>query len=250
MHVPFAPHLIAVAFLAALASPALAQDDKQETKKIPAELHGIWKLVIFGIEGREIKLGDRLPYWVIKDERVLYGGDPLAALTVDAATMPKLIDLTFDARRTFEGVYTVEGDRLTICLNQRTQGVKERPLDFITKDQPDRRLLIFQRESPDAGDGTQNSAGFVGIQFGIKAKEKTLYIVEVLPNSPALTAGLKKDDILLKVAGVAVNSLREVIDPIRQARPGSDVTLRIRRGDKEQDVTVRVRPTPFFLLDD
>jgi uncharacterized protein (TIGR03067 family) len=247
MHVHFANRLIGALLLVATVSPALAQ----QAKKTPAELHGHWKLVILGFEGREIKMRDNMPFWVIKGNQVLYGGDPLATLVVDPATIPPLLDLCYtDSKRVFEAVYAVEGDRLTICLNQRTQGVKERPLDFVTQGQPDRRLLIFERQNPGAGDGSQASPGYVGIQYGVKAKEKTVFVAEVQPNSPAAKAGLKKDDILLKIGGTAIATLRDAVDQIRNARPGTELTVRVRRGDMEQDFTLRVRVVPFFLLDD
>jgi hypothetical protein len=50
--------------------------------------------------------------------------------------------------------------------------------------------------------------------------------------------------------------VREAFDQVRQARPGTDLTVRVRRGDKEQDISVRVRVrvrvrvVPLILLDD
>jgi uncharacterized protein (TIGR03067 family) len=223
----------------------------QEAAKIPAELHGNWKLVILGFEGREIKMRDNMPHWVIQGDRVLYGGEPLTRLVVTPGTMPPIIDLCYmDNKRVYEGVYAIEGDRLKICVNQRTQGVKERPLDFGTEGQSERRLLIFQRQDPDTGDGAANSPGYIGVQYGIKPKEKTLFIAEVSPNSPAQKAGLKKDDVPLKINGTAISGIREALDPIRQARPGTEMSIRVRRDKQELDFIVRVCVVPFFLLDD
>jgi uncharacterized protein (TIGR03067 family) len=246
MRAPFA-RLIGMLVLVATASPSLAQ----EARKIPAELQGHWKLAILGFEGREIKMRDNMPCWVIKADQVAFGGEPLARLIVDPATTPPILDVCYvDSARVFEAVYAVEGDRLKICVNQRTQGVKERPLDFVTEGHPERRLLIFQRQEEAAGDGSANSPGYVGIEFGVKAKEKTVFIAEVLPKSPAQKAGLKKDDIVAKIGATAPSTVREAFDQVRQARPGTDLTVRVRRGDKEQDISVRVRVVPFILLDD
>jgi len=43
--------------------------------------------------------------------------------------------------------------------------------------------------------------------------------------------------------------LQTTVRTIRQVKPGTELTLRIRRGEKEQDVKVKVGVLPFFLLD-
>lgn len=247
MRTSFACRLIGMLVLAATVSPALAQ----EARKVPAKLDGNWKLVILGFEGREIKLRDNMPHWVIKGDQVRFGGEPFARLIVDNATTPPIIDVCYvNSKRVYEAVYAVEGDQLKICVNQRTQGVKERPLDFATKDHSERRLLIFQRQDPAGGDGSETSPGYVGIQFGVKGKEKTVIIAGFSPNSPAQKAGLKKDDVIAKIGATAPSTLREAFEEIRQLRPGTDLTVRVRRGKTEQDIRVRVGVVPFFFLDD
>jgi uncharacterized protein (TIGR03067 family) len=246
MRAPVAHRIFGVLVLVITVSPALAQ----EAKKIPAELQGHWKLIILGFEGREIEMRDSFPYWIIKADQVLYGGEPLASLIVDPATTPPIIDVRYDAKRVFEAVYAVEGDRLKICINQRTQGVKERPLDFATKGHSERRLFIFQRQDETGGDGSANAPGDVGIDFDLKKKEKTVFIAAVAPKSPAEKAGLKKDDIVARIGDVTPTGLREAYDQVRQARAGSELTVRIRRGDKELDIRVPVRVVPFYFLDD
>ncbi len=66
----------------------------------------------------------------------------------------------------------------------------------------------------------------------------------------AQKAGLKKDDIIAKIGVTAPGTLREAFDQVRQLRPGTDLTVRVRRGKKEQDIRVRVGVVPFFFLDD
>ena len=57
-------------------------------------------------------------------------------------------------------------------------------------------------------------------------------------------------DIVARIGATAPSTVREAFDQVRQARPGTDLTVRVRRGDKEQDISVRVRVVPFILLDD
>jgi uncharacterized protein (TIGR03067 family) len=252
MRTSFACRLIAMLVVSATASPALAQ----EARKIPAKLQGHWKLTILGFEGREIKLRNNMPHWVIKGDQIQFGGEPFAKLMVDEATMPPILDVCYvNSKRVYEAVYAVEGDQLKICVNQRTQGVKERPLDFATKDHSERRLLIFERQDPAGGDGSAGSPGYIGIDFGVKpkskkGKEKTLFITDVTLNGPGQKAGLKKDDIIVKIGATEPSSPREAFDEVRQLRPGADLTVRVRRGTKEQDIRVGVRVVPFFFLDD
>src|SRR5262245_48321835 len=131
--------------IASLSFPALAAGDSPPKKEL-AELQGVWKLVGREQVGKETELSAQ-PRWVIRDNRVFYGGEELAALVVDAGTTPNCIDLTFAApSRTFEGIYAVEGKTLKICYNRETEGAKSRPTALSTKDQADWRLLVFQRD--------------------------------------------------------------------------------------------------------
>jgi uncharacterized protein (TIGR03067 family) len=198
------------------------------------------------IDGKAIEFPDRAPTWVIKGDKVIYGGQTLAVLTLDASSSPKSIDLGFlDRKRVFEGIYTVADDTLRICVNRQTEGVKERPVRFETQGEADWRLLVFRRGQ---GDGMEGLSGFVGIALR-RDDDKGVVVAMVLEGSPALKAGLKKDDVILRVGDQEATGVREVVEMVRRVRPGSELTLRIRRDGKERDVTVRVGVMPFSLLD-
>jgi len=77
----------------------------------------------------------------------------------------------------------------------------------------------------------------------------SISILNVLEGAPAQKAGLKKDDIVLKVNGQDVEGLRATVAMISQCRPGSDLTMRVRRDGKEQDVTLKLGVVPFYFLD-
>jgi uncharacterized protein (TIGR03067 family) len=215
-------------------------------EKGPAPLQGTWKVVSLEIDGEVREFPETPLRWVIKGNKVLYAGAPLADLTVDPATTPKNIDLGFlKPKRTYEGIYAVEGDTLKVCVNRRTEGVKERPLDFATKGKPDMRLLVFQRQKA-GGDRVEDLPGFVGMAF---MAGKELLVTAVLEGSPAQKAGLKKDDILLKVGAADATDLKTVIRTVQQTRPGNELTLRVRRDGKERDLVIKVGVLPFPLLD-
>jgi uncharacterized protein (TIGR03067 family) len=230
-------------------------DPKAEAvKKELAVLQGVWKLTALEIDGKTTDFPENPPRWFIKEDKVRYGGQELAALMIDAATTPRSIDLAFlSPKRSYEGIYSVTGDTLKICVNRQTEGVKERPVGFATKDNPEWRLLVFKRDQAGKADETEGLSGFVGIAIGIaigiEPNKKELVIAQVIDGGPAKKAGLKKDDILLRVGGRQAEGVLETVRMIRAERPGSESNLRIRRDGKERDVTVKVGVAPFSLLD-
>src|SRR5262249_21135940 len=151
-------------------------------------------------------------------------------------------------KRVLEGVYVVEGDTLKICVNKQTEGVKERPQGFSTKDKEDFRLLVFEKTQPGAKP-TEGLPGFVGIAIMGEEDGKKFVINDIIAKSPAEKAGLKKEDEILKVGELEPADLKGVIDRVRQAAPGSDLTIRVRRDGQERDITVRVGVLPFQLLE-
>ena len=108
---------------------------------------------------------------------------------------------------------------------------------------------MFKRDKERKQDDLEGLAGFVGVGLQKKEDSKGLIITVVLEDSPAKKAGLMKDDVLLKVGDQEANDLKGTVSLVRQAKPGTELALRIKRGDKEKDVTVKVGVAPFFLLD-
>jgi S1-C subfamily serine protease len=143
----------------------------------------------------------------------------------------------------------VDGDTLKISVNRRDAGVKERPLDFETKDNPGRRLLILKREKAGADDGTKDAPGFVGMQITLDKDTNKVLVTGLIEGSPAKKSGLKKDDAVLRVGTTDASDLKTTIDAVRLVRPGSDLTLRVERDGKELDIRIRVGVLPFFLFD-
>jgi uncharacterized protein (TIGR03067 family) len=223
---------------------------RSQPKKDGAELQGVWKLTAVEIDG---KAGDPIiefPRWVIKGNMVRYGGADLIELTIDAATTPKCMDLAFLApKKVLEAVYKVEGDTLKICVNRAVTGVKERPSDFKTEGKADRRLLTFQRDKSGKADGPEGP-GFVGIAIGISADKKGLTIANVIEGSPAEKAGLKRNDLILRIAGAQPTDVSSAVRLVRQTKAGNDITFRIRRADNEQNITFKAGVVPFIVLDE
>jgi uncharacterized protein (TIGR03067 family) len=215
-------------------------------KKAPTDLQGTWRLVSVEIESGPVALPDRRPALVIAGDRVLHGGDEIARIATDAAADPKVLDLRFGKpERVYEGVYAIAKDTLKVCLNGRSAGLKERPTSFAVKDQPNWRLLVFERVKTGSAEA---GSGFVGLALGLDAARQELIVAQVLDGSPARKAGLHKGDALLDVGGVRVANLREAVEAVRRAEPRSQLALRVRRDGKEREVTVRVGLLPFTVV--
>lgn len=233
--------------LAAFLAPAA---DPDAGKKEVAQLQGGWKLAIFEARGEERDFPEYSFIWFIKGNKIFYGGKELAEFTVDPGTSPKVIDLAFhDPKREHEGIYSLEKDTLRICVNQRTDGGKERPQEFATKDKPDWRLLVFKRDEAAKIDNLESLAGYIGIMIRLDQETKQIIIDEAFEGSPAGKAGLKKGDILLRIGDVDATDLRAVVAMIRRVKPNGELALRYKRDGKEQDVTIKAGVLPFHWFD-
>jgi uncharacterized protein (TIGR03067 family) len=231
-----------------LALPAGRAEEPKSNAAVDA-LAGIWKLEEAIIDGEPQALPPRPPRWVIRGDKVVYAGKPLATMVIDATTIPPSIDLAFlKPKRTCEGIYSLKDDTLKICVSRATDGIKERPLSFATKGKPELRLLVFKRLKEAGADAIEHLGGFAGIVIGYN-KAKELTVVNVIDGTPAQKAGLKKDDVLLKVGAEDAGDLRATVSMFAQARPGTDLNVRVRRAGKEQDFKVKIGVAPFFLLD-
>jgi uncharacterized protein (TIGR03067 family) len=221
----------------------MSADDKPTTGQ--KELQGTWKLVSVESEGM---LNDPMggkPNWVIKGDKVIYGGAELAELKVDPSTTPRIVDFKLnDPKRVYEGIYEVESGKLKICVNRQSEGAKDRPGKFSTKDQSDWLLLVFELQKDAKADPNDGVSGFVGLQLG-KGEDDEVVVISPLKDSPADKAGFKKDDVILKVDGAKVADLKGTINAVRKAKPGEKLELQIRRDKKEMTITVKVGVLPF-----
>jgi serine protease Do len=75
--------------------------------------------------------------------------------------------------------------------------------------------------------------------FGVN-QENGVLVGDVLPDTPAAKAGLKKGDVILQLNGEPVNSANELTLRISQSEPGSPAKLQISRDGKVQNVDVKL----------
>jgi uncharacterized protein (TIGR03067 family) len=147
--------LLALTAAALLAFGAAAGD--AAVKKELAKLQGAWQVVRGEENGEPVSeyVVQNLKWGVKGDRLTLQGVAPLTdrasqlAITLDASTTPKCIDLKVEAGSqkgtVFEGVYEWKGDELRLCLHL-ARGA--RPVEFETRSGPNRVLLVLKRETP------------------------------------------------------------------------------------------------------
>jgi S1-C subfamily serine protease len=70
------------------------------------------------------------------------------------------------------------------------------------------------------------------------------FVEEVIPNSPAMKAGLKPDDLIVYVDGNQVVSIKEFRERLDFLLPNNEVKVEVRRGDKLTTLTLKVEELP------
>jgi membrane-associated protease RseP (regulator of RpoE activity) len=102
-------------------------------------------------------------------------------------------------------------------------------------------------ESPDAFTLMNDVGGYLGVNAeNISRDNMSRYnlnqvrgvaVTQVIKDSPAEKAGLRKDDVILRVAGESVTSVRKLNRVVSEIAPDQTVKLTISRGGSEQELT-------------
>lgn len=86
----------------------------------------------------------------------------------------------------------------------------------------------------------QNSnKGMLGIQMRLD-DDTGIVISSVLADSAASRAGLKENDVILNVAGKDVTTRQQLQELLDNYKPGDTVTVRVKRGEEELSLKVRL----------
>ena len=87
--------------------------------------------------------------------------------------------------------------------------------------------------------------GYTGIILVANPVEHTPpYVEEVVPNSPAAKSGLKPDDLIVYVDGLPVATIQTFKDALERYRPGTEIKLEVRRGDRLTTVPLTIAESP------
>jgi len=129
------------------------------------------------------------------------------------------------------------GDKLALGV---MRDGKEQKLSVTLGEWPARTA----RASPTPGGGRH--PGFLGVQMQEMTPEMKdrlkveadagVVVTEVVPDSPAAKAGLKRDDVITAVNSQAVKSPMDLHNAIQTAGPGKDVTLQVAHGKEKRSL--------------
>jgi uncharacterized protein (TIGR03067 family) len=131
-----------------------ASSDKVEKKpRVDKDaIQGAWKVVKVVEDGEDASDTDngktfRSKALTITAERIVLKGVFEMTYKLDPASKPRSIDLDNGGGKTFDGVYTLEGNTLTIC-GPLSPG-DARPREVASKKGSKTRLLVLKREVKD-----------------------------------------------------------------------------------------------------
>ena len=92
--------------------------------------------------------------------------------------------------------------------------------------------------------GEKIEHGYLGVQLRDAEKEKGALVVEVNKGTPAEDAGVKKEDVIIKIDGKTMNGYRSVVKYISDKRPGEPITLIVTRKGKEKEIKAKLTSRP------
>jgi serine protease Do len=100
-------------------------------------------------------------------------------------------------------------------------------------------VSVAARKSPVVRTG----GGYLGV--GLTLDPDGVRIAEVVPGTAADKAGLKADDLVLSLAGKAIDDVDVFSETVQRYKPGEVVTLRVRRSGEEKELkaTLGARPS-------
>lgn len=91
--------------------------------------------------------------------------------------------------------------------------------------------------------------GYTGIRFVPNILDRTApYIDELIPNSPAVKAGLKVNDLVSFIDGEPIYSIKAYKEFMSQTKPGISIRMEVRRGDQLQTIEVKLEEWPADQL--
>lgn len=102
--------------------------------------------------------------------------------------------------------------------------------------EPGRSLSIFMDGGAFLGVGTEDVSKDNMARYGMR-DVRGVGVTEVVKDSPAEKAGLRKDDVILRFDGESVTSVRKLTRLISEHAPDQSVRITVSRGGAEQELT-------------
>jgi membrane-associated protease RseP (regulator of RpoE activity) len=108
----------------------------------------------------------------------------------------------------------------------------------------DRTFSLFADGGAYLGVRTEDVSKENMARYGMR-EVRGVGVSEVLKDSPAEKAGLRKDDVIIRFDGESVTSVRKLSRLVSESSPDQNVRLTISRGGSEQEVTVTLSKRDF-----
>jgi S1-C subfamily serine protease len=84
--------------------------------------------------------------------------------------------------------------------------------------------------------------------MGIRVEDSSgLVIASVEPNGPALKAGLRPNDIIVRVGSLEPQEFKQVVAHVCSYRPGTAIEIEVRRGSERKVFKVKLTTRPADL---
>src|SRR6266571_82039 len=113
------------------------------------------------------------------------------------------------------------------------------PMALLDEQEPgrvDRNFSFFLDGGAFLGVGTEDISKENMARYGMR-EVRGVGVTEVVKDSPAEKAGLRKDDVILRFDGESVTSVRKLTRLVSESSPDQAVRLTISRGGSEQELT-------------
>ncbi|MDP6425062.1 MAG: PDZ domain-containing protein, partial [Planctomycetota bacterium] len=101
-------------------------------------------------------------------------------------------------------------------------------------------LLAFVLAAPLSA---QKDRGWLGVVLE-GDRGKPAQVVEVVPEAPAAKGGVRVGDLILRLNNKSAGDIDQFIEKVRDLKAGSRITLRVRRGDAERNLRIRLGRRP------
>jgi S1-C subfamily serine protease len=93
-------------------------------------------------------------------------------------------------------------------------------------------------------DDEPKPTAYLGVKLKPAEDGKGFAVDGVNEDSPANKAGIKPEDVILKLDGKEVGELDDFVQHVRKSKPGDKLTLTIKRDGKEQEIKVTLGTPP------
>ncbi len=101
-------------------------------------------------------------------------------------------------------------------------------------------LLAFVLAAPLSA---QKDRGWLGVVLE-GDRGKPAQVVEVVPEAPAAKGGVRVGDLILRLNNKSAGDIDQFIEKVCDLKAGSRITLRVRRGDAERNLRIRLGRRP------